>query len=503
MKPFRFKVIGRIAAARIADALAASWVVRTAAPSGVHRCHLDTFDWALWRSGGRLTLETEAGQTLARWERDARVRRAPVPRDVRFAGDLPRAFSNEVADATEGRALLPVGEALVRRRELRIIDGEGKTRARVWFDTVRPLRDGEWTGQRLRLVVVEPLPGYARDAEAVAARLGAEPALAAARDEELEAAAAACGRRPGDYTSKLAVPLRATEPAERAVRRILRHLAATIAANVDGTVRDLDTEFLHDLRVATRRTRTCLGQLDGVFPHAHVEAFAAEFRWLADATNPLRDLDVFLAELAPHAAGPLAPLVGRVRAVRADAHIELSSVLGSERFDRLMRRWRRVLDRRLPGGERGAEPVAALAAERMWRAYRRLSSHARDLTADCPPAELHRLRIDAKKLRYLLEFFASLWDPEETKALVAELKLVQDSLGNYHDAFLQGERLTALAPEVLASGAGAATLLAMGRLVADLERRQVAEAERVLARLEAFAAPPFPDRFAHLVERIG
>ncbi len=513
MKSFRFKVIGRVSTARMTAVLASSWPLVAAAPSDVHRRYLDTFDWALWRSGGRLVLETSAHRTCALWARPgaACARRIPLASNDFAADGLPRGpVRAEVTAAAGGRALLPVGEVRARRRELRVLDGEGKTRVRVRLETVRPLREGKPVGSRLRLVTVEALTGYARDAGAVAARLRMEPGLAATDEEELAIAAATAGRRPGDYTSKLSVPLRAGEPAERAVRRILQRLAATLAANVDGTLRDLDTEFLHDLRVATRRTRTCLGQLGGVFPTAVVETFSAEFRWLAGATNPVRDLDVFLAELrdrrtaSGHAeAAALVPLVERVHATRDDAHLELATALASERFSLLLRGWRRVIGRRLVGGERGAEPVADLAAERTLRAYRRLAAHGRRLAADSPAAELHRLRIDAKKLRYLLEFFASLWEPEATKALVDELKLVQDSLGDYHDAFLQAERLAALAPEVLASGAGAATLLAMGRLIAELERRQAAEAERVFARLATFAVPPFADRFTALVTGRG
>jgi hypothetical protein len=43
----------------------------------------------------------------------------------------------------------------------------------------------------------------------------------------------------------------------------------------------------------------------------------------------------------------------------------------------------------------------------------------------------------------------------------------------------------------------------MGRLVAELERRQTAEAERVLARLATFASPNVRRRFVHLVQGRG
>ena len=45
---------------------------------------------------------------------------------------------------------------------------------------------------------------------------------------------------------------------------MLTQLAAIAEANVPGTLADLDTEFLHDLRVAVRRARAVLRELEGV-----------------------------------------------------------------------------------------------------------------------------------------------------------------------------------------------------------------------------------------------
>ena len=59
----------------------------------------------------------------------------------------------------------------------------------------------------------------------------------------------------------------------------------------------LDTEFLHDFRVALRRTRSLLGQIRDVFPAAAVEHFSSEFSWIGRLTGPPRDLDVLLLAL--------------------------------------------------------------------------------------------------------------------------------------------------------------------------------------------------------------
>ena len=59
-------------------------------------------------------------------------------------------------------------------------------------------------------------------------------------------------------------------PAVDGYRAVLANLAITIRANWQGTIDQSDTEFLHDLRIAVRRTRTVLGEAKGVLGHADV-----------------------------------------------------------------------------------------------------------------------------------------------------------------------------------------------------------------------------------------
>ncbi len=50
---------------------------------------------------------------------------------------------------------------------------------------------------------------------------------------------------------------------------------------------------------------------------------------------------------------------------------------------------------------------------------------------------VHQLRINCKKLRYLMEFFAPLFPENEIKTLIKALKLLQDNLGNFNDYSVQ------------------------------------------------------------------
>ena len=162
--------------------------------------------------------------------------------------------------------------------------------------------------------------------------LAGVPGVAHASQSVFIAALTALGRHPADYTSGVDAEITATMPAPVAVARLLLRLLDTMEQNVDGVLRDIDTEFLHDLRVAVRRTRSAIKLLGRVLPADLAEHFKAEFKWLGDVTTPVRDLDVHLlgfdaltetagrrvpgrpgaaARLPGQAAGPRVPAAGR------------------------------------------------------------------------------------------------------------------------------------------------------------------------------------------------
>ena len=109
--------------------------------------------------------------------------------------------------------------------------------------------------------------------------------------------------------------------------------------------------------------------------------------------------------------------------------------------------------------------------------------------SDPPPAEdLHRLRIDAKKLRYLLEFFGGLYAEKTVARLVKELKLFQDILGGSNDMAVQQRHLAVFAETLMAEGSTrAGTVFAMGRLADTMAERQEVFVKAFAARFHLFA----------------
>ena len=480
-------------------------------PRSVRRAWLDTFDWRLHRAGytlehvtgprpGELVLTSPDGVQLSQ-----RAGRLSWPA---LAGELPAGPVRDRLELLSGiRALAPVARAVSTVQDLRVLNTDAKTVAWIGLDhtAVRQPAPAQLPA-RLRVTAVR---GYQPQAERVAGLLAdAAGASTVPPASPLDAALAAVGRRAEDYSSKLGVHLPPGMPAQLALRDVLLYLLAALEANVPGTIRDVDTEFLHDLRVAVRRTRSALKLAGDALPAGLRERFGAEFKWLGDLTTPTRDLDVYLlgyqdmaAALVSAKAAELIPFHAHLRAQRAAEYRNLVRGLRSARFSQLTCEWRAVLTGLAPGrGRRGGQSAAALAADRISRAHRRVLRRGQAITPDSPPERLHDLRKRCKELRYLLEIFASLYDPRAHQRVVKDLKGLQDCLGEFQDRQVQQEEIREFASQMMGEeGVPASALLAMGELAGQLGLAQQRARDRFAGQFREFASPASEHRFRALM----
>jgi len=271
--------------------------------------------------------------------------------------------------------------------------------------------------------------------------------------------------------------------ADVAMKQILHHLLDILVANVPGAKQDLDSEFLHDLRVATRRTRSALTQVKDVLPEPVVTDFKRRFAWLGQVTGPTRDLDVFLLDFEayqrslPHELQPdLLPLRDYLLKHQKKEQQALRRKLNSPHFHKLLKDWRAYLEGTaddFPAAADAALPIKLVADKRIWRMYKRVIREGRAITANSEPPVLHELRKSCKKLRYLIEFFQSLYPADDIKSLLKPLKRLLDNLGQFQDLEVQAHKLHELAAGILAEDRSALpTVLAVGALIGDLLHRQ-------------------------------
>jgi CHAD domain-containing protein len=149
--------------------------------------------------------------------------------------------------------------------------------------------------------------------------------------------------------------------------------------------------------------------------------------------------------------------------------------------------------------------VGDLAPRLIAKQHRRLLRKGRKISADSPDKDLHRLRIEGKKLRYLLEFFAGLFPRRRITGLIKQLKKLQDNLGAFNDLAIQQASLESYlesraepSPREAAAVGGLVSLLRERRrdVRRDFERAfagfDAAETRESFARLRPKPAKPKP-----------
>jgi CHAD domain-containing protein len=448
---------------------------------------LDTFDGRLDAAGLRLD-HTASGLALHDEEgRPARAVAATVPR---FAGDLERGpLRSRLAGIIEVRALLPLATVTTTARRAERRNSDGKVTSAV---TIHDDLATDGVAHPGWLVTLEELTGYAKPGDR--ARDVVSPHVTeAVGSDAVDAVLTLAGVHRGGCHVEPGIELADDLPAVEGFRLVLANLDDALEANRPGTVDDLDSEFLHDLRVAVRRSRSILRHGRAVLGPDVLAWAEPGLKLVGNVTGPPRDLDVqalewdtAVAVLDDDDRRALEPLHRQLLRDRAAAHAELAAHLGAGDVSDLLRRWHDTVHAPMDvahAGPKGGDPLLKVVRTRVKRAQSRVLEQGRAITPETPADAVHEVRKDAKKLRYLLECFADLFPDSGRKAFVKRLKNLQDLLGEHQDAEVQAAELRHAA-ERLPAATDTATYVAVGRLVEHLERTRQA------------ARDGFADRFA-------
>src|SRR5262245_51026569 len=498
----------------IAQSLQALVPVRTR-PIVRHRLVLlDTFDGRIAAAGCRLTTRAGNGGARLEWQpQDRQVRlEVTVTTPVDFAWNLRGGpLRDNLEPIIDVRRLLPQVEVEIHGRMLDVLDNDRKTVARIRIEVGRariPGRASPW--QRIpTLVTLTALRGYnaayKRLLRIIESRPGLKRSLAGLQVMALQA----LGVSPPRDVSQFDVALARSVRADAGTRQIYNALLDIMVANEPGMRADLDTEFLHDYRVSLRRTRSLLGQIKNVFPADAVTHFRTEFRWLAQATGPKRDLDVLLLSLRRLSesvpADDLSALLAFLSRKLLHEQRLLERLLESKRYRALLAVWQDFLQDAPPGVPEPADaarPLVEVTSRRILRLDRRLVDDAMAIHDKTPAEALHEVRIEAKKLRYMIDATHSLHDRHDVDRIIDSLKRVQSVLGDFNDAQVQERNLLGSGRALVEAGAGeSGTLLTVGRLAESARNRAVSLRAQVNRELSRFCKDGIRAEFNRLFKQ--
>jgi CHAD domain-containing protein len=449
---------------------------------------LDTFDGRVRRSGARLTTAGVNGRSTVAWQAGGgghlSVR---LQQPVSFAWDLPDGPLQRALGAAIGvRRLFPQADVEEQGSLLEILDDRSKIVARVRIGSGRA-RLASPRGARNdwrplpTMITLTGLRGYEDAYHRLVPLIESRPGVVSCPEGlhgvTLREVGAPERRDAGSPLVNLAPTVRASVGA----RQIHLALLGIVVSNEAGLRANLDTEFLHDVRVAVRRTRALLGQIKRVFPPAIVEHFSTEFSWFGHLTGPPRDMDVLVLSLREPRQGiaagdmdALETLSALLKHEQEQEHQRLVETLDSERYQRLILEWKAFLEQPAPSeleaGNAGRR-LSDVVASRAWRLSRRIADSADAIDERTGAERLHEVRIDAKKLRYLIDVTPAFYDPADLERILGALKRLQRVLGDFNDAQVQQKRLLDYGRSLSATAGAASALLALGRLAEDSRQR--------------------------------
>jgi CHAD domain-containing protein len=192
-----------------------------------------------------------------------------------------------------------------------------------------------------------------------------------------------------------------------------------------------------------------------------------------------------------------------LRKKRSEAFQKVIRGLKSKRVATVLKDWEVFLDtssQDSPAAANAGVPAITLARKRILKKYQSAVKAGNKISESTDDRTLHVLRIHCKKLRYLMEFFASLFHPETMTTLIEQLKRLQDNLGDFNDLRVQEEYLMTVAtqlPVTRTEGPGK-VFMAIGSLVGALagDRKNVRNA--FAQTFADFAAPANKELFQNL-----
>lgn len=431
---------------------------------------MDTFDWRLFKKGRLLfksrnryeVVNMHTGQPL-----EAIVVKAVKP--LRFHWEFPESdFANRLENALEMRALLPLCEIKGHYIHRDLLNSDRKIVARLVLETVG-LVDEAQTVTQCRLT---PVKGYTKAARQIKVSLE-QMGLPLAYQSPVLTLLERHGFSPGAYSSKVAIALPPEMAAAEAVRCIMERLVGVMRANLPGVRDDIDSEFLHDFRVSVRRARSLLSQMKGVLDAETTARLQMQLKAMGAITGDVRDLDVYLLkkeEYVDMVGDVLKPgilqLFQALQRKQRYAKKRMITAMDGDDFRAAMADLDGFIrsDPLVTSDSPGAFlPIGQVAKAIIHKRYRKVIKKGRRTSATTQDEKLHELRIDCKKLRYLLEFFTSLFPEDQMKILIKQLKQLQENLGDFNDLSVQkqflAQHLGAIKPQsaqvvMLAAGIG-------------------------------------------------
>jgi len=459
---------------------------------------LDCFEQSLRKSrrlllaiDEQVELLTEEGVILSQY----------VKPNTRFVAEFPEGMVKKaLADLSPLRALLTIVSGTMKTGKLILTDDEKKTCVRAKLQKLIPAN-----GKTVVLITPQGLRGYDQalsDMTAYIRTHGGTPLTAGNLYRMIDHSCV-------NYVAKPAIEIHPEETVFDTATKLIATYLPVARANEYGVIHDLDTEFLHDYRVSLRKIRSVLSLLKDAYDGNQTLQLKMRFSALMAPTGSLRDLDVYLLEqasfyaLVPHTMHDgLDAMFSLIANKRMEEQARLAAHLKTHRYKKEIKALAKLFSKKhkLKPGPNSSRASHDLACELIWKRYRKICRLAATIHVTTPDQEIHALRIECKKLRYLMEFFGPTFPQELFDSILKPLKQLQDSLGLFNDCSVQQLNLQTFVDSLSDEQHRFKITQSVGSLMTLLYQRQFAEREKIMNAFAHFSSDRIQRSFRTLCQ---
>lgn len=280
-----------------------------------------------------------------------------------------------------------------------------------------------------------------------------------------------------------------------------------------------DPEGVHDMRVASRRTRSALRDFLPYLRKSKVSGAIRDIKRVADALGAVRDHDVTLIALEdlktkapPEVVAGIQELIDAQKAELSEHRSALNVVLNYTSLTQLRKEFLAAVEAAaVPARKKkssNGEPPAELTYRELARSttldrLRELEKLSPSLYQPLKAKPLHKMRIAAKRLRYALELFGPCWNGS-LSGFANQVAKLQTDLGELHDCDLWLERFgSRLARNTSKKGEDISEpeRLAMIWLIGHLTKKRARHFRAALTRWHEWQAKGFVPQLTAALEK--
>ncbi|WP_187647767.1 CYTH and CHAD domain-containing protein [Nitrosophilus labii] len=231
---------------------------------------------------------------------------------------------------------------------------------------------------------------------------------------------------------------------------------------------DEDIENLHQIRVSLRKMLVFLKEFKEFFQKKWFETIYSQTKEVMSSTNKKRDIDVllsnfdeYLSHLPPSMKDYLKDFKDKLQEIQEKEQKRILELLKSEKFKNI----KNLIDS-ISFTAKASFPIIVTSYKIIKKREKKIFFLAKSIVKNTPAYKYHELRIQFKRIRYLLEFFSRLYQKKETQIFIKNCKNIQDILGRHQDLEVQRIHIKEYLKK---RDFSFDTILSVGKLIGDME----------------------------------